>query len=153
MREWNLRLGDHVWSIFDVVVFKIILRSVGALVSKWPLTQKRLQYCPCIVPRNSATLESATRTTINRKWLSTDKIWRVLYEQGRLSINTLNLGPELGLKYVKKMSTKDKYINTTRKLLDKERDAELEESKLVAQIGDSIKYWFIFPNYRSLPPY
>ncbi len=89
----------------------------------------------------------------NRKWLSTDKIWRVLYEQGRLSINTLNLGPELGLKYVKKMSTKDKYINTTRKLLDKERDAELEESKLVAQIGDSIKYWFIFPNYRSLPPY
>ena len=32
------RLATHIWGIFDLVVFKVILGSLGALVSKWPGT-------------------------------------------------------------------------------------------------------------------
>ncbi len=35
-------LVTHMWCTFDLVVFKVILRSFGARVSKWPVTPKRL---------------------------------------------------------------------------------------------------------------
>ncbi len=45
---WDLvTLATHMWCTFDLVVFKVILRSFGARVSKWPVTPKRL-----VVERN-----------------------------------------------------------------------------------------------------
>ncbi len=39
---WDLgTLVTHMWCTFDLVVFKVILRSFGACVSKWPVTPKR----------------------------------------------------------------------------------------------------------------
>ena len=35
-------LVAHVWGTFDLVGFEVILGSFGAVVSKWPVTQKRL---------------------------------------------------------------------------------------------------------------
>ncbi len=32
----------HMWRIFDLVVFKVMLGSFGGLVSKWTVTQKRM---------------------------------------------------------------------------------------------------------------
>ncbi len=32
----------HIWDTFDLVVFKVILGSFGALVSKWPATPNGL---------------------------------------------------------------------------------------------------------------
>ena len=35
-------LVTHIWCTFDLVVFKVILRSFGECVSKWSVTPKRL---------------------------------------------------------------------------------------------------------------
>ncbi len=35
-------LVTHVWGTVDLAGFKVILRSFGALFSKWPVTQKQL---------------------------------------------------------------------------------------------------------------
>ena len=35
-------LATHVWCIFDLVGFRVILESFSALASKWPATPKRL---------------------------------------------------------------------------------------------------------------
>ncbi len=35
-------LVELIWDTFAIVVFKVILESVGAVVSKWPVTQKLL---------------------------------------------------------------------------------------------------------------
>ncbi len=35
-------LVTHIWGTFDLVGFKVILGSIGALMSKWPVSQKRL---------------------------------------------------------------------------------------------------------------
>ncbi len=35
-------LVTHMWCTFDFVVFKVILGSFGVLVSKWPVSRKRL---------------------------------------------------------------------------------------------------------------
>ncbi len=34
-------LATHIWGTFDLVVFKVILGSFGAFVSKWPISRKR----------------------------------------------------------------------------------------------------------------
>ena len=34
------RLVKHMWGIFDLVVFKVILGSFGVLASKWPVLKK-----------------------------------------------------------------------------------------------------------------
>ncbi len=31
-----------IWGIFDLLVFNVIFRLFGALVSKWPVTRKQL---------------------------------------------------------------------------------------------------------------
>ncbi len=36
----------RIWGTFDLLVFKVILGSFGAFVSKWPVTQKRLAIEP-----------------------------------------------------------------------------------------------------------
>ncbi len=41
------KIVTHIWSTFDLVVFKVFLGSFGALVSKWPIAPKSL-----IVERN-----------------------------------------------------------------------------------------------------
>ena len=41
-------LATHIWSTFDLVGFKVIWGSVGAVVLKWPVSRKRL-----LVDRNS----------------------------------------------------------------------------------------------------
>ena len=33
---------QHIWGTFDLYMFKVIWRSFGALVSKWPVPQKWL---------------------------------------------------------------------------------------------------------------
>ncbi len=44
MKQTEIRdLGTvvtHIWGTFDLVVFKVISGSFGALVSKWPVIQK-----------------------------------------------------------------------------------------------------------------
>ncbi len=35
-------LVEHICGTFELVVFNVILRSFGAIVSKWPVTLKRL---------------------------------------------------------------------------------------------------------------
>ncbi len=44
--DWNLELGTtcraYIWGTFDLVVFKIISGSFGAIVSRWSVTQKWL---------------------------------------------------------------------------------------------------------------
>ncbi len=40
-------LIQHMWGTFDLLVFKVILSSFGALVSKWFITLKRM-----VVERN-----------------------------------------------------------------------------------------------------
>ena len=40
--SWILAMHICICGIFDLVVFKVILVSFGALVSKWPVSQKRL---------------------------------------------------------------------------------------------------------------
>ena len=35
-------LVKHIWSIFDLVVFDVISRSFGALLSKWLVTRQRV---------------------------------------------------------------------------------------------------------------
>ncbi len=35
-------LVTHIWGIYDLVVFKVILGSFGAIVSKWPVCRKWL---------------------------------------------------------------------------------------------------------------
>ncbi len=51
---WDLgTLVTYMWCTFDLVVFKVILVSVGELVSKWPVTRKRL-----VIERNRVKFET-----------------------------------------------------------------------------------------------
>ncbi len=53
-------LVTHMWCTFDLVVFKVILRSFGARVSNWPVTPKRL-----LVEQNGVKFESRGQLLYN----------------------------------------------------------------------------------------
>ncbi len=53
MSEYGI-LETHIWGTFSIVVFTLIWGSFRELVSKWPVTQKRL----AVVENNLAAFDA-----------------------------------------------------------------------------------------------